>query len=113
MDALQQFIERYLRDVATNVATQALFWLNSEFLAERSQNLARSLLAGKTTDDAQIVRRAYLRILNRRPSTDEVASARKYLAGYRAKFVRGKKRLDAWASLSRVLMATNDFNYVD
>jgi uncharacterized protein DUF1553/uncharacterized protein DUF1549/cytochrome c len=97
----------------TNVATQALFWLNSEFLAERSQNLARSLLAGKTTDDAQIVRRAYLRILNRRPSPDEVASARKYLAGYRAKFVRGKKRLDAWASLSRVLMATNDFNYVD
>jgi hypothetical protein len=97
----------------TNVATQALFWLNSEFLVERSQNLARSLLAGKTIDDAQIVRRAYLRILNRRPSPDEVASARKYLVGYRAKFVRGKKRLDAWASLSRVLMATNDFNYVD
>ena len=49
----------------TNVATQALFWLNSEFLYDRSVQLAKALLADKTADDKARVASLYLRILNR------------------------------------------------
>ena len=37
----------------TNVATQALFWLNSEFLTERSVQVAQALLTGGAQDDAE------------------------------------------------------------
>jgi hypothetical protein len=97
----------------TNVATQALFWLNSDFLADRATSFARALLGVKGLDETARLERAYLRILNRRPTAEEVAGAQKYLAGYRAKFTGTEATLKSWTSLCRVLMATNDFIYLD
>jgi hypothetical protein len=95
----------------TNVSTQALFWLNSDFLSERSSNLA-TLILNHPGDSQARIRHAYLLILNRQASADEISAAIKYLAGYRTKFA-SKKENDAWASLARVLMSANDFNYLD
>jgi hypothetical protein len=97
----------------TNVATQALFWLNSEFLNERAQNVARSLLDQKEANDAARIETAYARILNRRPDKDEVDQALSYIAGFRQKFAGEKADQKAWQSLCRVLMSSNDFVYVD
>lgn len=97
----------------TNVATQALFWMNSEFLTERSRNLAQALLADKTLDAAARLRTAYLKILNRHASEDDIAKALAYVASFKQKFAGEAAELQAWQSLCRVLMASNEFIYVD
>ncbi len=97
----------------TNVATQALFWLNSDFLTERSTNLAKTLLEIKPFNESQLIAEAYLRVLGRSPSPVESADARKYLAGYRTRFTTQGNELKVWSSLCRVLLTASDFNYVD
>jgi hypothetical protein len=97
----------------TNVATQALFWLNSDFLNERAQNVAKSLLDGKEMSDAARVETAYARILNRRPDKSEIDQSLSYVAGFRQKFAGEGAAQKAWQSLCRVLMSSNDFVYVD
>jgi hypothetical protein len=97
----------------TNVATQALFWLNSEFLTERAQGVAESLLDQKKLNDAARIENAYTRILNRRPGDDEIADATKYVEDFKQKFPGKAANLKAWQSLCRVLMSSNDFVYVD
>ncbi|MDX2032779.1 MAG: PSD1 and planctomycete cytochrome C domain-containing protein [Blastocatellia bacterium] len=96
----------------TNVATQALFWLNSDFLTEHSTAVAKSLLT-EEAPDAVRVEKAWLRIVNRRPETDDVSAALKYIEGYQRKFPGEKAVAAAWQSYCRVLMASNDFIYVD
>jgi mono/diheme cytochrome c family protein len=97
----------------TNVATQALFWLNSEFLYERAQNFAKSLLDQKEMSDVARIETAFARILNRRPDKGEVDQALNYVAGFKQKFAGEKADQRAWQSLCRVLMSSNDFVYVD
>jgi cytochrome c553 len=97
----------------TNVATQALFWLNSEFLTERSLDVAKSLLGAKELSDAARVESAYLRILNRQPAKEEVDQSLKYIEGFKQKFAGENVDQKAWQSLCRALMASNDFVYVD
>lgn len=97
----------------TNVATQALFWLNSEFLTERSVDLAKSLLASSFKDDAERLASAYRRILNRPASAEELAAGQKYLAGFQQKFPGEQAAQKAWQSYCRILMASNDFLYLD
>jgi hypothetical protein len=97
--------------VSTNVAPQALFMLNSDFLTQRSRRLAESLLKAESLSPAQRLERAYLRVLNRAPSSEEIDFAVTYIARFREKF--GAPELDAWQSLHRALLASNDFLYVD
>jgi hypothetical protein len=97
----------------TNVATQALFWLNSEFLTECSAAFVSSLLAQSDMDDAARIETAYLKILNRRAEKSEVDDAVKYLNGFRRKFASDKAEEKGWQSLVRVLMASNGFVYLD
>jgi hypothetical protein len=97
----------------TNVATQALFWLNSEFMYERSQNIAKSLLDRKEMNDAARVETAYTLTLNRRPEKDEIDRALNYVTGFKQKFAGENADQKAWQSFCRVLMSSNDFVYVD
>jgi cytochrome c553 len=97
----------------TNVATQALFWLNSEFLTERSAQLTQTLLADKAKGSGERVATLYRRILNRQATPEEVSSAVSYIAGFEKKFAAEKVEQKAWQSLIRILMSSNDFVYVD
>jgi hypothetical protein len=97
----------------TNVATQALFWLNSEFLYERARNVAKSLLDRKEMSDAARIESAYVIILNRRPDKDEIDQGLNYIAGFKQKFAGENADQKAWRSLLRALMSSNDFIYVD
>lgn len=97
----------------TNVATQALFWLNSEFLTDRSTDLAKALLAETSKDDAARLASAYRRILNRPATQDELAAGLKYIAGFQQKFAGEHAVQKAWQSYCRILMASNDFLYLD
>jgi hypothetical protein len=95
----------------TNVSTQALFWLNSEFLTERSATLGKSLLSDAALNDSAKVESAYLKILNRQADAREVKAALDYVAAFKQKFAGDDAK--AWQSFCRVLMASNDFLYVD
>ncbi len=101
----------------TNVATQALFWLNSQFLTDRTVELAKSLLAkegpSEGVDDAARIETAYLRILNRRAEKEEVESSLKFIAGFRQRVLGENAEQKVWQSFCRVLLASNDFLYVD
>jgi Protein of unknown function (DUF1549)/Protein of unknown function (DUF1553)/Planctomycete cytochrome C len=95
----------------TNVATQALFWMNSDFLTERSKKFTQPLLANKGLSDEARAKLAYLRIVNRDASEEEMTGAAAYISGYQKK--NAKDALSAWQSFCRVLMSSNDFIYVD
>jgi hypothetical protein len=96
----------------TNVAPQALFMMNSEFLTERTRNLVNAI----SKDGAQPavrVEAAYRRVLNRAPQPAERDAALAYVANYEKRFPGESAREKAWQSLCRVLMASNEFIYVD
>lgn len=97
----------------TNVSTQALFWLNSEFLADRSVSMAKTLLADASLNDSTRIETLYLRVLNRRAEKDEIEQALKYIAAFRQKASGENPEQKAWQSLCHVLMGSNDFLYID
>ena len=96
----------------TNVAPQALFFMNSDFVDERAGALAAQLLDEFRGSDSERVRRAHLRILTRQPDPAELDRALSYVGGFAAEFEAVAER-DAWRSYCRVLLASNDFMYVD
>ena len=97
----------------TNVAPQALYMMNSEFVRECSESLADRLLS-KVAEENERIDRAFQSILSRPPSEAERESASAYLAQYPRKdrSAENAKRA-AWASFSRALLASNEFHYVD
>jgi hypothetical protein len=95
----------------TNVAPQALFMMNSKFVAERARSLAKLLLQSDTVDDAR-VSRAWYKVLGREPSKDELEDSLGYLERFPAKSSDDAGRLLAWSSLCRTLIASNDFLYL-
>jgi cytochrome c553 len=97
----------------TNVAPQALFMLNSTFLTERSKNLAAAWTSNEPRRLAERVRKAYLQILNREATPEEIDAALTYVDGFKRRFSQNGSGLEAWQSLARALLASNDFVYVD
>ncbi len=95
----------------TNVAPQALFMMNSEFVAERALNVAQSL-AKEGADPARRMEKAYWKILDRPPSAGEVDAGLTYMDSFRKKFVKFSE-IEAWQSYCRILLASDDFIYVD
>ena len=75
-----------------------------------ARNLAEQLL--EEDDAAARVRDAYLRTLNRAPLADEIDGALSYISSAREKFADFGE-LGAWQSYCRILMASNEFIYVD
>jgi hypothetical protein len=100
------------RETTTSPA-QALFLLNSPFVLEQSDHLARRLLAEKG-DDAGRVERAYLAVLSRRPSAAERDRALRFLAGSAGQGGDGAeaRRLAAWTRFAQALLALPEFRYL-
>jgi mono/diheme cytochrome c family protein/class 3 adenylate cyclase len=89
----------------TNVAPQALFAMNSPFLNARAGVLAEQSRAQSLPD---VVREGFLKVLNRPAKETEVSA----LLAYMQKFP-GDSQFDARRSLFRLLLASNEFIYVD
>ena len=101
---------------ASTVPQQALFMMNSAFMGDNATALAKRLLAG----DAPLKQRlelAYELAYARLPDEQELTRAKTYLDTYQAKLSpsngAGQKRLRAWASLSKIILSSNEFIYVD
>jgi hypothetical protein len=99
----------------TVVSHQALFFLNSPLVKEQSKHLARSLLAGPETKDADRVNLAYRRVLGRPATLSEASRALTFLneAQTRISGDATETKASAWASLCQTLIASNEFLYLD
>ncbi len=104
----------------TTVPQQALFAMNSPFMLEQARSLAnRRQVAGKlaATDRVESL---YQLVLARRPDETETELALRFVDAVQADAARtaakGKdatSTLDAWAQYAQVLLASNEFMYVD
>jgi Protein of unknown function (DUF1553)/Protein of unknown function (DUF1549)/Planctomycete cytochrome C len=101
------------RDITTS-PTQGLFLLNSPFILEQSEHLARRLLDEKGLDDDGRVQRAFLAVLSRKPSRDEEDRVLQFLAATVS--ADGRKadadKLEAWSRLAQTLLALPESRYL-
>ncbi|MEO8269291.1 MAG: PSD1 and planctomycete cytochrome C domain-containing protein [Aureliella sp.] len=106
----------------TLVPTQSLALLNNQFVHDRSQNLALSILA-EAIEPIEQAQLAWLAIIKRAPSQGELEASIQHIVEQRAAFAahdnaesppheRPPEQL-ALASLCHVLMNSNEFIYID
>ncbi|PYV01393.1 MAG: hypothetical protein DMG10_17810, partial [Acidobacteria bacterium] len=96
----------------TNVAPQALFMMNSRFVAERSLAFAKFLLADAAAG-ARRIERAYVIAVGRKPDSDETSGALQYIGAFQQRLGGPESELKAWQSFCRALMASNEFIYLE
>ncbi len=101
-----QSVERRPR---TMVPQQALFALNSPFVAEQARGLAaRPEVAGQE-QPAQRVTALFRTVFTRDPSADELAESLAFVTAA----AESASPLKAWEQLAQVLLASNELMYVD
>ncbi|MCA9024589.1 MAG: DUF1553 domain-containing protein, partial [Planctomycetaceae bacterium] len=101
----------------TTVAPQALFMMNSELVSEQTRLLAEKLLSQDATDTDRVAN-LYRRTLSRPPSDEETESALAYVERYvetmkSHNLDAEQAHIAAWQSLSRAVLASNEFVYVE
>ena len=97
---------------STNVAPQALFVRNSQFVRDRAAALSELVLAASTAESDRLTD-AYLRVLGRRPTADEADAASTYMARMRERLDSADSAAAAWASFCHVLLSSNEFLYLE
>ncbi len=104
----------------TTVAPQALFMMNGKLVINQSLKLAQTLLKQSNLNDAGRVTLAYEKAFSRPPTKDESARALTFVKLYAdalGKTVKppapGDLQARAWAGFCQVLLASNEFVYVE
>jgi len=102
----------------TTVPTQALYFMNSEFVVEQSDSLAEGLIAKHDLDDVARIDLAYRTILARSPKSREVERARAFIQQSAEQLVQldGKTheaRQRALSSFCQALFGSAEFRYVE
>jgi hypothetical protein len=90
----------------TLVPLQRLFFMNSGFVAKQADQLARRL-AAEPSEEARI-RSAYRILYNREPSGEELRLGIEFLTANGA-----SEGSPAWRQYARVLLSTNEFEFVN
>ncbi len=83
------------------VPTQSLFFMNSPFVQGQAAELSKRVRAART-NDRERAELAYMTVLSRPPAPAELDLALSHVS----------RSADAWDSLCRVLMASNEFMFV-
>ena len=92
----------------TITALQGLFLLNGPLLAEQAKNLVARLEREFPGQTEEQVDRAYWLLLSRQPTEQERALALGFVGE-----TSGEDRLSRWQQYAQVLLATNEFLYLD
>jgi hypothetical protein len=103
--------------VATTTPLQALFAMNNDFVHRQAEKLAERLLAA-SSDDRGRLEFAFLLALGRPPRAEETEQASAHLDAYAQRLEQSavpedRRPVAPWASLARVLLASNEFLYLD
>ncbi|MGB8167855.1 MAG: DUF1549 and DUF1553 domain-containing protein [Chthoniobacteraceae bacterium] len=91
----------------TTIASQALFFMNNSLVEEVAQNAATRLLAEKG-DDEKRVRLAWLRVLSREPTREEIADTLAFLKSLN----RDGDTRYRWTTFVQALLASAEFRYL-
>ncbi len=102
----------------TTVPTQALFFLNSKFVTNQCDQLAKNLLASQAMDDNARVDRAYRTILARPASESEIDRGIRFIQTTTAGLARpdgemSETRTLAWSGFCQALFGSAEFRYVE
>jgi len=92
----------------TSVPQQTLFALNSGFIQDRAKAVASLPFIASCENDGERARRLYQQILSRTPDSTEVATLLDYVNSQKA-----DAKSKAWERLAHVLLASNEFVFVD
>jgi hypothetical protein len=95
----------------TNVAPQALFMMNSQFVTERAKNVTKALLDNKSLTDRERMQEMFIKALNRKPEPEEIDAAFTYMSRFKEKFHADD--VTAWQSFFHILLTSNEFIYVE
>jgi len=103
---------------STVVAPQALFVMNASLVLKCARSMAQKLLLRTGLDDAARIRDAYEQALARPPAEQDVDRALTFIARVEKAVEThetdaAKRRLFAWQSFCKALMASNEFIYVN
>jgi hypothetical protein len=98
----------------TYVAPQALYLMNDDFVHKRAVTFAK-LLVDKYKEDADSdrIEKAILRAWGRPAAPDEVEQLKDFLSKYPQQDAAGDGPPPAWIALSRLLLVSNNFFYID
>ena len=88
---------------------QALFMMNSPFVAAQARSLARHPAFSQLSNDGDRLQFLYRRILARAAELEEVQAGLAFVAGA----VEKAPRITAWEKFAQVLLASNEFVFVD
>jgi hypothetical protein len=98
----------------TTVAPQALFIMNSQFVADQSKAMAETVLNDQADDDARITS-LYWAVLSRNPTPSEKARTHKFIKLYVGRWTTTfpdravEAPVRAWQAISRSLIGSNEF----
>jgi hypothetical protein len=96
----------------TTVPQQALFFLNSPFVAEVAREVMKRTEVAKASDPAAKVKALYRLILSRNPTAQEQELATAFLTTAEQSEIK-LGHLPAWEQFAQVLLLSNEFAFVD
>ncbi|HUG19408.1 MAG TPA: DUF1553 domain-containing protein, partial [Planctomycetaceae bacterium] len=91
----------------TTVPTQALWMLNSPFIAEQSKKLSRGVLEQNLSTESENLEQLYILALGRPPTPSEMKLSSDYLLS------TTENREDAWTELAHAIFASSAFRMLD
>lgn len=102
---------------SSTVPLQALFLMNSEFVATASESFALLLLKS-SNDSRERITTAYRLAYSREPQVSEIERGVAYVQEYDGELERtsgndAKRELASWSSYARTLLTANEFRFVD
>ena len=96
----------------TTVPQQALFMMNSAFVAERAKALSARQEVISQSEPAQRIASLYRLVLSREATPDEIAIGQQFVEAAEQETSSAGK-LSAWEQYAQLLLLTNEFMYVD
>lgn len=101
---------------STTIAPQALMMLNSDLVMDAAAGLAKRLADEGESDDAARLDRAYQLAYGRSPTPSETQQQLAFLEAARrtvSETAGSEQAVDPWSILCQVLLASNEFIYVN
>jgi hypothetical protein len=92
--------------VTSTTTLQSLYFLNDSFVHEQANRIAARIFSARSSD-AERLKLAYELCFSHGASDEELTAGEQYL-----KKIRSPSEAEAWPSLVRVLLRTNEFIYV-
>ena len=106
------------RRFVTTAPTQALYLMNSEFMAERSGRWAEKLQSETGRSPAELIAEVYAMAYARQPSASEVERAERFIDEFERALAQaepdaGTRRMKSWKAFCHAILESSEFRYIN